>query len=161
MLQTGYLSPSKKKLSKKPEIERRAFYRFEFPYRVLGNMTITEVKNRKVNLGATPILIENISLGGIKIVSLLRLPINSDMKFMFAFTLMNELFELEGTLIWKDDAKGDTFFYGVTFNLTVQDEDRLAPIINQMSALQHATKQIPDTDFVYEDSFSYLRKLHS
>lgn len=158
MLQAGYLLPSKKKLSKIPEIERREFYRFEFPYSLLGNMTITEVNHRKVSLGATQILIENISLGGIKIVSLLKLPINSDMKFMFAFTLMNELFELEGTLIWKDEAKEDMFFYGVKFNLTVQDEDRLAPLINQMSALQRANKQIPDTDFVYEDSFSYLNK---
>ncbi|MFC4025194.1 EAL domain-containing protein [Oceanobacillus longus] len=158
MLQTGYLLPSKKKLSLIPEVERRAFYRFEFPYRVLGNMTITEVNHRKVSLGATPILIENISLGGIKIVSLLKLPINSDMKFMFAFTLMNELFELEGTLTWKNDAKGDMFFYGVKFNLNTYDEDRLAPLINQLSVLQNTNQQIPNTDFVYEDSFSYLHK---
>ena len=64
----------------KPERERREYYRFEFPFPVLGEMTITEVNNRKVDLGATEILIKDISLGGVKVQSTLKLPINADIQ---------------------------------------------------------------------------------
>lgn len=156
MLQTGYLLPSKKKLTKIPEVEHREFFRIEFPYNVLGHMTILEVNNRQVSLGTTQILMKNISLGGMKIISLLKLPINSNMKFMFTFTLMNELFELEGALIWKDDAKEDMFVYGVKFNFN--DEDRLAPLINRISVHLKTNQQIPNTAFIYEDPILFLNK---
>lgn len=156
MLQTSYLLPSKKKLTKIAEVEHREFFRIEFPYNVLGDMTIIEVNNRQVSLGTTQILMKNISLGGMKIISLLKLPINSNMKFMFTFTLMNEVFKLEGALIWKDDAKEGMFVYGVKFNFN--DEDRLAPLINRISVHLKTNQQIPNTAFIYEDPILFLNK---
>lgn len=156
MVQAGYLLPSKKKLIKIPEVEHREFYRIEFPYNVLGNMTIIEVNNRKLSLGSTQILIKNISLGGMKLISLLKLPIDSNMKFMFSFILMSELFELEGSLIWKDDAKEGMFVYGVKFNFS--DEDRLAPLINRISVHLNTKQLIPNTEFIYENPILFLNK---
>ena len=40
---------------------------------------------------------------------------------------MDEQFNIEGTIQWKDKAKGDTFFYGVAYDLSQMDEKRLAP----------------------------------
>ncbi|WP_158591784.1 EAL domain-containing protein [Oceanobacillus halophilus] len=158
MMWAGYLKPSKVKQLKEREEERRRFYRLEFLFNVLGKMTITEVSNRQVNLGVTPILINNISIGGMKILSSLNLPVNTAIKFRFSFTLMNEYFELEGNLVWKEEAKGNTYFYGIEFNLDIRNEDRLAPIINKMSAFRNMNHEIPGTEVVQEDPFTYLQK---
>ncbi|MGJ9457966.1 EAL domain-containing protein [Oceanobacillus sp. CF4.6] len=158
MIQIGYLKPTKTKMKPVLQEERRDFFRFVFPYHVRGEMTITEVANRKVELGSTKILIEDVSLGGLKMVSSLKLPINEDMKFMFEFKLINELFDLNGILKWKNEEKADMYSYGVSFDLNQHDEDRLAPLINLMSTLRNANQEIPDTEFIYEDAHLFFLK---
>lgn len=157
MLKTGFLKP-KKGQSLLPEEERRHYYRFEFPYDVLGKMTIIEINQKKINIGSSPILIKDISLGGIKIVSTLKLPINSEIKFMFEFSLGDNLFKTEGLLKWTEETKGGLHLYGVLFKLNLKDEDRLALLINKMSVSQNLSQEIVGTEFVYEDSYSYLKK---
>lgn len=158
MLQTGYLKPTKRKLMTVPEVERREFYRFEFPYRVLAEMEILKVNKRNVDLGTTKVLIENISLGGIKILSSLKLPINSNMEFKFYFKLLNEQFALDGTVVHINERRDSLFHYGVKFDLRILDEDRLARIINKLTALRKLNQEIPGTDFIYENGYLYFRK---
>ncbi|PAV30827.1 hypothetical protein CIL05_03655 [Virgibacillus profundi] len=158
MLGTGYLKPTKQKLNKAPDKERRKFYRFEFPFSLRAEMAILEVNKRKVDLGSAEILIKNISLGGLKILSTLKLPINSNMKFRFHFTLMNEQFAIDGSLVWKNEGKGSTFYYGIKFDITDIEEDRLAGLMNKMTVLRKLNQEIPDTDFIHEDAYLYLSK---
>ena len=153
LLRIGYIKPVK--YGVKLERERRKYFRFEFPFPVLGEMTIIEVNNRRVDVGATEILIKDISLGGLKVQSTLKLPINTDFKFRLKFFVMDEQFNIEGAVQWKDEAKGDTFLYGIAFNLTQMDDDRLAPIINKMSALRNSNQEIPGTEFIYDDSLFF------
>lgn len=157
MLNTGYLKP-KKGAQLQIEEERRHYYRFEFPYDVLGKMTIIEINQRKINIGSSPILIKDISIGGIKIISTLKLPINSEIKFMFEFSLGNHLFKTEGVLKWSEEAKGNMHLYGVKFKLNQKDEDRLALLINKMSVSQNLSQEIVGTEFIYEDSYTFLQK---
>ena len=140
-------------------LARRKYYRFDFSFSVLGEMTVTEVNKKKVNVGTTDILITDISLGGIKVQSNLKLPKNPDVKFRFLFTMMGEPFDVEGRLRWKQSANGNTYYYGFEFDLTPNDDDRLAPIIHKMSALKSQNKEIPGTEFVYENSNLFFRKL--
>lgn len=158
MMQTGYLKPRRQKVNKAPETDRRKYYRFEFPYSVLGEMTILEVNKRKVDLGSAEILIGDISLGGIKVLSSLRLPINSNLKFRFNFKLLNEVFEIEGALVWRNEGRGSTFYYGIMFEISEIDADHLAGIINKMTVLRNLNREIPDTDFIQEEAYLYLRK---
>ncbi|MFA1822258.1 EAL domain-containing protein [Virgibacillus oceani] len=158
MLETGYLKPNKRKYNIDPEDERRDYYRLEFPNSVLGEMGIKEVNKRKVDLGQAQILIEDISLGGLKIYSSLKLPINTNMKLRFIFKLLGETFELNGSLVWKNEGKGSTYYYGVKFDLSVIDEDRLAEVINRITVMLKNKIEIPDTDFINEDAYVYLNK---
>ncbi|MGY0692543.1 EAL domain-containing protein [Virgibacillus sp. FSP13] len=160
MLQTGYIKPTKQKVTKQPEEERRSFYRFAFPRHVLGEMSITEVNKRKVNLGSADVLVKDIGLGGIKILSSLNLPVNSPMKLKFSIRLLGENFDFDGTLVWKNEAKGDTFHYGINFDIHESNEDRLAVVINKMTVLQRLNQEIPDTNFINENPYLYLRKNH-
>lgn len=158
MLAQGILTPQKAIVHKKPVVERRKYYRFPFPAYVKGFMTIIEMNEQKLNIGHTPIVIENISLGGMKIRSSLKLPVNQTMKFKFSFILMNQSFNLEGTFRWTLEEKYQIYSYGVAFNLTQEDEGKLAPIINRMTALHNQHEKIEGTPFMYEDIEAYFKK---
>lgn len=158
MLAQGILTPQKAIVHKKPVVERRKYYRFQFPAYVKGFMTIIEMNEQKINIGHTPIIIENISLGGMKIRSSLKLPVNQTMKFKFSFILMNQSFNLEGTFRWTLEEKYQIYSYGVAFNLTQEDEGKLAPIINRMTALHNHHEKIEGTPFMYEDIEAYFKK---
>lgn len=158
MLAQGVLTPPKAIAHKKPVVERRKYYRFQFPAYVKGFMTIIEMNEQKINIGYTPIIIENISLGGMKIRSSLKLPVNQTMKFKFSFILMNQSFNLEGTFRWTLEEKYQIYSYGVAFNLTQEDEGKLAPIINRMTTLHNNHEKIEGTPFMYEDIEAYFKK---
>ncbi|MEN1967786.1 EAL domain-containing protein [Lentibacillus sp. N15] len=156
MMQAGTLKPLKRKLSQQSEVERREYFRFTFPYYLKAKMRITEVNHKKVNLGYAAILIENISLGGIKILSPLRLPVNTAITFNFQLSLMNALFDVDGKLLWKNEGKADTFFYGIALTMGEKDKNRLAGILNKMTVLKKLNQEIPDTNFLKENPYAYL-----
>ncbi|WP_163971015.1 EAL domain-containing protein [Oceanobacillus halotolerans] len=160
MMNTGYLKPTKWKTIQMPEDERRSHFRLEFDHHIQGEMTIYEVNQQKVNLGSAPVLVEDISLGGLKILSTLKLPINAGIKFIFHLNLMGEEFELEGTLAWKNEARGDAFYYGIQFRINEVLEDLLVGVINKMTVLQRNNRMIPDTPFINENPYTYLKKHH-
>nr|WP_272914310.1 PilZ domain-containing protein [Ureibacillus xyleni] len=143
----------------KPSVpfERRKYFRFEFQNPLSGEMTISEVNGKKVQVGKTPILIDNIGLGGLKIRSNLKSPINMNMKFRICFSLLNEQFEVDCQLKWTNEEFLDIYSYGIYFKLSRITQDRLALIINKLSALRRNNLTIPDTEFIYEDPRTYFR----
>ncbi|CAM5211571.1 PAS domain S-box-containing protein/diguanylate cyclase (GGDEF)-like protein OS=Ureibacillus acetophenoni OX=614649 GN=SAMN05877842_104167 PE=4 SV=1 [Ureibacillus acetophenoni] len=160
LMNRGFLKPQAvKKKNRKNEIEKRKYFRFVFPQHVIGKMTIIEVNNQKVEVGATPILLDNISIGGVKFLSNLKLPINSNMKFNFQFTLMSYPFEIEGILKWVAEEFGDLYSYGVSFSTNGILEGAIASIINRMSAIHNKNERIPDTDFHYYDSYYFFKNI--
>lgn len=160
MLQTGYLKPLKTKVIHKPVDERRNYYRMELPAHVIGEMSILEINKRKVNLGSAQVLIEDIGLGGLKVLSTLKLPVNAAIDFTFKVTLMGEKFNLNANLVWKNEAKGDAFYYGIKFEINEHDETRLAKVINKMSVLVKLNQEIPDTPFIKGNPYTYLFRNH-
>ncbi|WP_416149895.1 EAL domain-containing protein [Salipaludibacillus sp. HK11] len=158
IMKTGYLIPIKENQKEVPKQEGRKFYRFEFLHCLQGKLEITEVNKKQVNLASSLILIKDISLGGMKLLSTLLLPINSPIKFMFYFTLLDVAFEIEGTLIWKNEVQDSTIYYGAKFDISKLDESKLADIINKMIDLRNLNEEIPGTAFIEEESNFYLRR---
>ncbi|KYG90498.1 hypothetical protein A0U40_05870 [[Bacillus] sp. KCTC 13219] len=158
ILKTGYVIP-KSKYNKAVIVERRQYYRYRFPYPILGFLTIVEFNGHAVTVGKSPVLIENISLGGMKILSNLKLPVNQDMKFNVTFDIMNEHFEIAGELRWWEEKSADVFGYGIRFNMNTNIENRLASNINKLSGYERKSENIPNMTFVYKEPHKYFREL--
>lgn len=156
-LQKGKIYPNKLQSEKRTR-ENRKYFRFDFPYFVEGKMTIVEVNQSKVDVGSANVLIKDISLGGMKIHSNLSLPVISNMLFRLMFTIMGETFHVMGRLRWKNNEKANIYTYGFEFDLHSRDENRLALLINKMSALRKRQVEIPDTPYVYDDLVYYFAK---
>ncbi len=160
MLKTGYIKPSNLSLTMKPERERRKDFRLKFPNYVIGAISIIEVNKSKVKLSEANILIEKISLGGLKILSSLNLPIHSTIKFKFFMELIGESFAFSGRLIWKEEAKRNTFFYGIQFLMNKTEQDKLADTISQLTVLINTKQEIPNTPFLYKNLYDFLNVRH-
>ena len=158
IIQVGYLKAVQRTKKKSSLRENRKFYRFELPLYMHGKMTIAEVNDQVVQVGSTPVLIENLSLGGIKVLSNLKLPVNSNMKFKFEFKVLNEVIEVYGKLRWIEDELQDVYSYGVLFNLNRSLEDHLSKLINRMTTLRINNQPIPNTEFVYDQVTKFFNK---
>ncbi|CQR46762.1 Phytochrome-like protein cph2 [Paraliobacillus sp. PM-2] len=157
MNKTGYVALPKPSSINKPEIERRKYHRFSFHSMIIGEMHITSVNKKKIDLAGTNILIENISLEGLKIMSHLDLPIQSQLQFKFTFTLMDETFVYPGKFIWKEEAGGNIFYYGIHFpNIDEQQKDHLAKYLNKMSVLEKKKEKMDGTNFSNENPFLFF-----
>ncbi|QCR30868.1 EAL domain-containing protein [Lysinibacillus sp. SGAir0095] len=158
LIQVGYLKAVQRTKKKTGMRENRKYYRFELPFHIHGKMTIAEVNDQVVQVGSTPVLIENFSLAGIKILSNLKLPVNSNMKFKFEFKVLGEVIEVYGKLRWIEDELQDVYSYGVIFNLNRTLEDNLARLINRMTTLRIKNQAIPNTEFVYDQVTKFFSK---
>lgn len=158
ILQKRIIKPKRQKATVKPEQERRKYFRFYFSTLLPAKMRITEVHHRKINIGAATILIENISIGGIRFLSSLKLPVISNMKLSFQFNIMNQYFDLDGSLVYKNEESKNIYAYGVSFQITEREKDKLAEIINKMTIMKRLNQAIPDTKFIEENPYSFLRK---
>ncbi|MFC7687954.1 EAL domain-containing protein [Ureibacillus sp. GCM10028918] len=158
IIQVGYLKAVQRTKKKSSLRENRKFYRFELPLHIHGKMTIAEVNDQVVQVGSTPILIENLSLGGIRILSNLKLPVNSNMKFKFEFKILGEVIEVYGNLRWIEDELQNIYSYGVIFILNRTLEDHLARLINRMTTLRIKNQPIPNTEFVYDQVTKFFNK---
>lgn len=157
MIKKGFLPIPKSTKVSKPKIDRRKYYRLSFPGYLQGGLSIIEINNRKINVGMAKILIENISLGGLKIMSALKLPVQSNMKIVYTFSLNGFEFEIIGSFVWKSEIGQDIFYYGVAFDdFSEATKDHLAKVINQLTIFSKNNQPIPDTKFYTDNPIPYF-----
>ncbi|WP_117160693.1 EAL domain-containing protein [Paraliobacillus sp. X-1268] len=159
LIKKSFLPIPKSTKVTKPKVERRKYYRLSFPGYLQGGLSILEINNRKVDVGTANILIENISLGGLKLMSDLKLPVQSNMKIVYTFSLLGFDFEIIGSFVWKSEIGQDIFYYGVAFDdFSEANKDHLAKVINQLTIYSKNNKPIPDTDFYTDNPITYFFK---
>ncbi|MBM7610377.1 diguanylate cyclase (GGDEF)-like protein/PAS domain S-box-containing protein [Lysinibacillus composti] len=136
MLQEKVLKQDKKLKLKDLINEKRKHFRFELPHPVIGQMIISGVNNERVNTSSIPILLENISLGGIKFSTNYKIPVNSNINYKFEFNLCDIKVEASGDLRWFEEKCSDTYCYGVKFHMNHSIEKRIETIIRRLPVLR-------------------------
>ncbi|MDA6162000.1 hypothetical protein OSK10_27490, partial [Escherichia coli] len=66
----------------------RKYVRIEFPYPLEAEMTILELNSKPVKMGSTKILIEDMSAGGVKFASKMKLPVRKDIILLIETKLL-------------------------------------------------------------------------
>jgi len=112
-----------------PFINRRKYFRIELVYPLIGEMTISMFKGRKVELGITEVFIKNIGPGGLKFLMGVKLPVNDDIVLKFTTEILNQTYELEGIVVWFNEIMdGEVYEYGVQF--LIEENEQLELIRN-------------------------------
>ncbi|SEO58073.1 diguanylate cyclase (GGDEF) domain-containing protein [Amphibacillus marinus] len=141
-----------------PTQEQRSFFRCQLPQFLKGELTIIELNQRRVNLGVSNVLIENISIAGLKFLSTLNLPVQSDLKLAFQFTLLGKSFYFIGRIIWRTETLFDTIYYGVEFTQSEEQlKERLAVTLHKLTSQLYKDEIINMDSFITENPHDYLQ----
>ncbi len=117
----------------KPMEERRAFFRVNFHNLLETQMTIMNVKGKKINVGYTAVLIKNIGPGGLYFISNVKLPVQRDFILYFVTDILNKKLRVYECPVWMEERKDRLFEYGIEFTF---DEKYRTLIIKELSQLQ-------------------------
>lgn len=157
LMQKGFLKPVPVSLSKKNLAEnRRKFYRVNFDYPLCADMTITKIKNKPLTLGSSHSLIEDISLGGLRFLTIINLPVQKNMVLQFTTKLFGREIQFEGNIVWKMEID-DLYQYGIEFCMSEVEQSLLAPILNHLSIQLKDKSLLPDCNFTTDNKKDYLK----
>jgi hypothetical protein len=138
--------------------ERRNYFRIAFQYPLEAFMTVSEINEKKINLGNTNVLMENIGPGGLCFVSNIKLPTRSDILLKFEIEIFHEELILYGRIV-RCLERDHLYEYGIKI---VTDQQQRAHLIKQFNQFQVQLKRdplLPGHSFVTENILTYFNKL--
>ncbi|RDW21354.1 diguanylate cyclase [Oceanobacillus arenosus] len=141
-----------------PFQEQRAYFRLDLQYPLEALMTISELNGKKVQLGYTKVLFENLGPGGLRFLSNIKLPVSSDILIKFQTTLTDEDLTFYGTIVHESELDGLNR-YGVEFIMDEQERGNLITKFNQLQVQLKKSPLLPGSPFVTEDVFTYFKQL--
>lgn len=124
-------SPAHETLKQSIHPNRRNLTRMELDSLLLGKMTILTVKDQKMDIGKSDILIKNISRTGLQFLSNVKLFFHQrDVVYSFELISSGEKIKLEGKVVWGNEWSEGIYQYGV--ELLSHEEHSTAAILDQL-----------------------------
>ena len=134
---------------------RRKYFRIDFKYPLEAFMTVTEINGRKVQLGNTKVLIEDIGPGGLRFLSNIKLPTRSDVILKFQIKILNEELTLYGIIV-HDVERDNLYQYGIQFTVDEKQREHLIKHFNRLQLQVKKDPLLPDHPFVTESVQQYF-----
>ncbi len=156
LLQKGILPPMDPKLKAKQN--KRKHYRLNFPYPLEADMRLVSIAGRNMALGKSNVLIHDMSLGGLRYVSTLKLPVRGDVLFQFEIEILGKIIKLVGSIVWKEEINEDLIEYGIQFRYEKDEQTALSRILNTLDKLLKNRNNLPACRVVNEDPNQYFRR---
>lgn len=130
-LQYGVLKRKRNTKLTKPVENRRKYYRLPFAEPLSTEMTIIRFNNHDIKLGKSKSLIEDISLGGLRYLSEIQLPVQKSLIIQFTAVILEQKVQFTGYNVWRKEVNG-YYQYGLELIITEKEREKLAPLINQL-----------------------------
>jgi len=137
---------------------KREYFRINLDFPLAASMTLIRIYGRKVELGKTDVLIEDIGLGGLRFLSNIRLTVHRDIILEFETEILGETITLYGSVVWMKEARPGIFQYGLEFLLEESERPHLAKLLNKFAILLRKNPLVPDCSFVKIDYMDFFRQ---
>ena len=121
-------------------------------------MTLIRIHGRKVELGRTDVLIENIGLGGLRFLSDIRLVVNREIVLEFETEILGNMIKMYGTVVWMKEVKPGIYQYGIEFSMDENERSVLTQLLNKLAILLRKNPFVPDCSFVTMDRYHFFKK---
>lgn len=141
----------------KAEARKRKHYRLNFPQQLEADIKLVSIAGRKMELGVSKVLIGDISIGGLKFISNLKLPIRGDVVYQFETELLNEPVTLKGSIVWKDEINEDLVEYGIQFISENNGQAALSTLLDTFINLTQNSNALPSYRKVNVDMYQYFK----
>ena len=156
LLQKKILPPMDPELKAKQS--KRKHYRLNFPYPLEAEMRLVSIAGRSMELGKSNVLIEDMSIGGLRYVSTLKLPIRGDVLFQFETEILGKAITLNGSIVWKEEINEDLIEYGIKFMIGKDEQASLSSLIHTFTKLLKNSTNLPPYRMVTEDTYQYFKQ---
>ena len=120
-------------------------------------MRLTSIAGKSLNLSISKVLIEDISEGGLRFVSNLKLPIRGDVVYQFKTELLDESITLNGNIVWKEEINEDLVEYGVKFNIEKDEQAALSTLLDSFILLLKNNSSLPPYRKITIDKYHYFK----
>ncbi len=157
LLQKRILPPLDPKLKAKQN--KRKHDRIYFPYPLAADMTLVSIAGRSMQLGKSSVLVEDMSIGGLRYLSSLKLPVRGDILFEFETEILDKTIKLNGSIVWKEEINEDLTEYGIKFIIGQDEQTSLARLLNSFDKLLKHSTSLPSYKMVKEDRSQYFKKI--
>ncbi len=143
--------------SVKVQQDRRKFFRIKFVQLLEADLSILEIKGKKVNVGNTKVLVKNIGPGGLCFISPIRFPIIREIILQFITQLIGEEIIVYGCPVWTREIDDGLFEYGVEFTFDENKRTELIRVLNQVQIKMKNDILFADGNFVSISPNSYFK----
>lgn len=141
-----------------PIKDRRKYFRIDFEHPLEAFMTVSELNGKKVQLGNTKVLVENIGPGGLRFLSNIKLSAQSDIILKFQLKVMNEEMTVYGTITY-DAEQENLYRYGIKFIADEKQREYLIKHLNQFQLQLKKDPLLPGHSFIKESVRKYFKEL--
>ena len=156
LLQKKILPPIDPELKAKQS--KRNHYRLHFPYPLEAEMRLVSIAGRSMELGKSNVLIEDMSIGGLRYISTLKLPVRGDVLFQFETEILGRAITLNGSIVWKEEVNEDLIEYGIKFMIGKDEQASLSSLIHTLTKLLKNSTNLPPYRMVTEDTYQYFKQ---
>lgn len=144
-----------------PKKQRRKFFRVEFIQSLEAEMTILEIKGKKIDVGNTKVLVKDIGPGGLCFISNIKLPIVKDFIMLFKTELLGKELKLTGYPVWGGEKDSNLYTYGVEFILDENDRSLLIHDLNKIQIKMRKKSLFTDGSFVTVSPAIYFKQFNN
>ncbi|WP_290443457.1 EAL domain-containing protein [Sporolactobacillus kofuensis] len=137
---------------------RRKYFRIDLDIPLHGSITLVQFHEKKVNLGKTTILIENIGLGGLRFLSDLRFGVDPSLTLEIETKILGKVIKRQGSVVWVKELKSSIFQYGFKFSIEENERTNLSQLLNKFAILLRNDHHVPDCDFITTDKYDFFKR---
>ena len=143
-------------ISTSPRKERRDFFRIRFFQLLEGDLTILEVRRRRVSVGSTKVLIKNMGPGGLCFISNIKIPKEKDIALQVTTNLLDKEIKMCGHIVWAEEIDHNLQEYRVKFNIDESERMNLIRILNEVQIKMRRNPLFVEGNFISETYAQYF-----
>lgn len=139
-----------------PLEERREYFRLKFYQLLKADLRILKIRDKKMNVGNTKILIKDIGPGGLRFVSNIKFPLEREFTLEFETTLLNKPIKTYGSPVWLEETEDNFYQYGVKFSIDEEDREELMKILYEIQINKKKNTFFEDENFTNDSPSLYF-----
>ncbi|MBO8165447.1 MAG: PilZ domain-containing protein [Brevibacillus sp.] len=144
-------------MTEKTAVNQRRYFRLDLDPPLQAQMSIVRIKDNQIESGEARVLVDNLSAGGLRFLSTLKLPVESQVVLQFQMRLLGRQVKPLGYIVRKSELSSGLYQYGVTFTV---DEELKALLVRMVSELQIKFRRgttITSCDFYDGDVLTFFQ----
>lgn len=137
-------------------VNKRKYFRISFIYPLLGTLTVEYLNNKHVNIGSSPILIENMGPGGLCYESQIKFPLNKDFVLGITTTILDHSLSFHGRNVWCKEVDNGIYQYGFEFTMEESERTDLVKLLNKLQVKYKKELIFNDGNFIQVENKAHF-----